>query len=204
VKTAETPLPYVTDPRPAAQGGIVVAADLPKAGERGRWTVLYKMLIAEAVTHALIPAEEACERYCMTARELRRWVEQLDREGREGLKANNFAAAEPPEPLAHLEVFQDGPIAIDFRKRTARLADQLVDFSPKEFELLAILIRGASACVPRETVFALLYSGRERQPESKILDVMICKIRRKLGAGTIETVWGRGWQWKGPQPPKEN
>ena len=48
------------------------------------------------------------------------------------------------------------------------------------------------------------------EPEVKIIDVFICKLRKKLalateGANYIETVWGRGYVLRDPQPqPTEN
>lgn len=195
--TDTTPLPYIRDPRPMADGGIMTVHNLPKAGERGRWTALYKMIVAEAITHGLISEQEAIERYCATAAELRRWRLMLEREGRDGLKANNFAGVDVPEQLADLETFQDGPLALDLRKRSVRLNGQLVDLPPLHIKVLSILVRGAPAVVSRDLVFALVYGGRVRQPESKILDVIVCHLRRKLGAGCIETSWGRGWQWRG-------
>jgi two-component system cell cycle response regulator CtrA len=45
-----------------------------------------------------------------------------------------------------------------------------------------------------------LYGGRD-EPELKIVDVFVCKIRKKLepilgGADVIRTVWGRGWEFE--------
>ena len=50
--------------------------------------------------------------------------------------------------------------------------------------------------ITKEMFLAHLYGGRD-EPEMKIIDVFICKLRRKLneaGApGIIETIWGRGY-----------
>jgi two-component system cell cycle response regulator CtrA len=48
-----------------------------------------------------------------------------------------------------------------------------------------------------------LYGGMD-EPELKIIDVFICKLRKKLAAATggehyIETVWGRGYVLRDPQ-----
>ena len=47
-----------------------------------------------------------------------------------------------------------------------------------------------------------LYGGRD-EPELKIIDVFICKLRKKLanaakGNNYIETVWGRGYVLREP------
>ena len=52
-----------------------------------------------------------------------------------------------------------------------------------------------------------LYGGMD-EPELKIIDVFICKLRKKLSAATqgdnyIETVWGRGYVLRDPQPVGE-
>ena len=48
-----------------------------------------------------------------------------------------------------------------------------------------------------------LYGGMD-EPELKIIDVFICKLRKKLAAAIdgdnyIETVWGRGYVLRDPQ-----
>jgi two-component system cell cycle response regulator CtrA len=52
-----------------------------------------------------------------------------------------------------------------------------------------------------------LYGGID-EPELKIIDVFICKLRKKIAAATdgvhyIETVWGRGYVLKDPEVPAE-
>ncbi len=67
----------------------------------------------------------------------------------------------------------------------------------KEFFLLEYLESRHEETASREEILAYLYGAN--QPDQKILDVFICKIRRKLrllGApGAIETVWGRGYRF---------
>lgn len=48
----------------------------------------------------------------------------------------------------------------------------------------------------KEQLFDRLYSDRPRsqQPAPKIIDLLICKLRRKLPEGTIKTVWGEGYE----------
>jgi two-component system cell cycle response regulator CtrA len=53
-----------------------------------------------------------------------------------------------------------------------------------------------------------LYGGID-EPELKIIDVFICKLRKKIAAATggqhyIETVWGRGYVLKDPEVPSEH
>ena len=67
-------------------------------------------------------------------------------------------------------------------------------FTANQLRLLSILIRRAPAAVSREEVYSFLYG--DSGPNPKILDVMVCKIRKQLGDDVLETVWGRGWRWK--------
>lgn len=54
------------------------------------------------------------------------------------------------------------------------------------------------------TILNHLYGGMD-EPELKIIDVFICKLRKKLSTATegdnyIETVWGRGYVLRDPEP----
>lgn len=62
----------------------------------------------------------------------------------------------------------------------------------EEATLRAIL--GHSHCATKEFILSTLYGGRD-EPELKIVDVFVCKLRAKLGEhrGAIATVWGRGY-----------
>jgi two-component system cell cycle response regulator CtrA len=65
-------------------------------------------------------------------------------------------------------------------------------------------IRTLGATLTKEMFLNHLYGGMD-EPEVKIIDVFICKLRKKLalateGANYIETVWGRGYVLRDPQP----
>lgn len=69
--------------------------------------------------------------------------------------------------------------------------------TPEEASLLAILWRRSPAVVRKAALFDLLFGDRlDGGPEPKILDVVVCKVRRKVEilAGCIETVWGVGYR----------
>jgi two-component system cell cycle response regulator CtrA len=68
-----------------------------------------------------------------------------------------------------------------------------------EAKVLGIIARHRGDCVTKEMIFDDLYGG-EQDREIKIVDVMICKVRRKLlkatgGLDVIKTVWGRGYSF---------
>lgn len=89
-----------------------------------------------------------------------------------------------------------GALTIDLATRRALVGETLVPLTGKEFACLEFLASRRGTTVTKEMFLAHLYGGRD-EPEMKIIDVFICKLRRKLAdagaAGLIETVWGRGY-----------
>lgn len=89
-----------------------------------------------------------------------------------------------------------GALLVDLHGRKAMVNGQVVPLTGKEFQCLAFLAMRRGSTVTKEMFLAHLYGGRD-EPEMKIIDVFICKIRRKLAeagaANVIETVWGRGY-----------
>lgn len=73
---------------------------------------------------------------------------------------------------------------------------ELVGLSAKEFKILEVLAARQGICVTKNQLMDHLYGGRD-EPGSKIVDVFVCKLRRKLvdtcGKHPIGTVWGRGY-----------
>ena len=190
------PLPFIRDPRRIACGGIVTRYDLPPTGSR-RWTMAYKAMVADAVRTGMISQAEANARYATSERELTRWIGLLD-QGIRAFRADNFEHDALPENSDDVPALQDGPFAIDFTTKLVRVDGHIVAFQPTEFRVLSMLIHRAPATVERADIYAMLYASKQHQPAPKILDVLICKIRRRLNCNAaIETVWGRGWQWKG-------
>lgn len=68
--------------------------------------------------------------------------------------------------------------------------------TPQEERLVSHLIRRAPGYVTKDALMTVLYDDADEEPQIKIIDVFICKIRKKLvGHGWhIETVWGRGYR----------
>jgi two-component system cell cycle response regulator CtrA len=96
-----------------------------------------------------------------------------------------------------------GPLVVDLSTRTATVNGSDIHFTGKEFHLLELFALRAGAVQSKEQVLNYLYGGRD-EPELKIIDVFICKLRKKLArAGApdlIETVWGRGYLLRKPAP----
>ena len=93
---------------------------------------------------------------------------------------------------------QFGDITLDLTARDVRVGDSRVDLTSKEYQMLELLYLRKGSVVSKESFLDHLYGGMD-EPEMKILDVFICKLRKKIeNAGAshpfIETVWGRGYR----------
>jgi two-component system cell cycle response regulator CtrA len=78
-----------------------------------------------------------------------------------------------------------------------------VHLTGKEYQMLELLSLRKGTTLTKEMFLNHLYGGMD-EPELKIIDVFICKLRKKLatatmGAHYIETVWGRGYVLRDPQ-----
>jgi two-component system, cell cycle response regulator CtrA len=100
-------------------------------------------------------------------------------------------------------VVRTGPITLDLAARTVVVDGARVHLTGKEFAILEMLCLRKGMTLTKEMFLNHLYGGRD-EPELKIIDVFICKLRKKLanaGApanGCIETVWGRGYALRDP------
>ena len=101
-------------------------------------------------------------------------------------------------------VVRTGPISLDLAARTVEVDGNRVHLTGKEFAILEMLCLRKGMTLTKEMFLNHLYGGRD-EPELKIIDVFICKLRKKLhlaGAaanGCIETVWGRGYALRDPE-----
>ena len=90
-----------------------------------------------------------------------------------------------------------GPLNIDFGRHTADIGGQTLALSPKEFAILEILCLRRGEALHKEAILGHLYGGMD-VPAAKIVDVFVCKLRKKLQAASeggiqIDTVWGFGY-----------
>ena len=72
----------------------------------------------------------------------------------------------------------------------------------KEYQMLELLALRKGTTLSKEMFLSNLYGGID-EPEMKIIDVFICKLRKKLaiasgGKDYIETIWGRGYVLREP------
>jgi two-component system cell cycle response regulator CtrA len=96
-----------------------------------------------------------------------------------------------------------GELELDLKHRKAQVRGQTVPLTAKEYEVLEFLAVRKGTTLTKEMFLDRLYGGID-EPEVKIIDVFVCKIRRKLkmlsgGDPLIDTVWGRGYVLRDPQ-----
>jgi two-component system cell cycle response regulator CtrA len=98
-------------------------------------------------------------------------------------------------------VIQIGDLAVNLDIKSAEVDGERVPLSAKEYQLLELLALRRGTTLTKETFLNHLY-GEMDEPEAKIIDVFVCKLRKKLAAYTngknyIETVWGQGYLIRG-------
>lgn len=101
-------------------------------------------------------------------------------------------------------VIRTGRLAVNLDSRTAEVDQQLLHLTGKEYQILELLSVRKGTTLTKEMFLNHLYGGID-EPEVKIIDVFICKLRKKLnnatgGSNYIETVWGRGYVLRDPVP----
>jgi two-component system cell cycle response regulator CtrA len=97
-----------------------------------------------------------------------------------------------------------GDLVVDLNTRVVAVNDKPVHLTGKEYGILELLSLRKGTTVTKEMFLVHLY-GRVDEPELKIIDVFVCKLRKKLAQATggkhyIETVWGRGYRLWDPAP----
>lgn len=101
-------------------------------------------------------------------------------------------------------VIKTGRVAVNLDAKTASVDGTAVHLTGKEYQMLELLSLRKGTTLTKEMFLNHLYGGMD-EPELKIIDVFICKLRKKLseatqGSNYIETVWGRGYVLRDPEP----
>ena len=95
-----------------------------------------------------------------------------------------------------------GKLLVNLDSRTAEIGDRLLRITPKEYAILELLSLRKGTTLTKEFLLHQLYGGMD-EPDLRIIDVFICRLRRKLAKATdgdhyIETVRGRGYLLRDP------
>ncbi len=100
-------------------------------------------------------------------------------------------------------VIHTGQVAVNLDAKSVEVNGKTVHLTGKEYQMLELLSLRKGTTLTKEMFLNHLYGGMD-EPELKIIDVFICKLRKKLSNATggenyIETVWGRGYVLRDPQ-----
>jgi two-component system, cell cycle response regulator CtrA len=95
-----------------------------------------------------------------------------------------------------------GKVSLDMESRTVEVNGSILSLTSKEYGILELLMLRKGTPIKKETFISHLYGGID-EPEIKIIDVFVCKLRKKIqdlsgGDNYIETLWGRGYAIKDP------
>ena len=100
-------------------------------------------------------------------------------------------------------IIETGLIKVNLDSRTIEAGGKPLHLTGKEYGILELLSLRKGSTLTKEMFLNHLYGGMD-EPEVKIIDVFICKLRKKLadatdGTNYIETVWGRGYVLRDPR-----
>lgn len=215
--------PYI-EGRPTAmrfEGLTYTLRDLPQPGVV-RWVTRRKALVLGAVDAGLLTETEVFDRYGITHTELDVWRSKANEGGRAALRetriqdyevraplptaeATNIPTSEesslpPTEEPSQQEETEATQHELSVEPATNLVCYQshsLGHFTGTEVKLLELLLSKVGVTVSRTEMLTYLYQGK-KEPELKIIDVFMCKLRKKLrtmtGAEWVETTWGRGYK----------
>jgi two-component system cell cycle response regulator CtrA len=101
-----------------------------------------------------------------------------------------------------LSVINTGDLTVDLFQKTVEVAGARVHLTGKEYQVMELLSLRKGTTLTKEMFLNQLYGGMD-EPDIKIIDVFICKLRKKLanasgGKDYIETIWGRGYALREP------
>lgn len=101
-------------------------------------------------------------------------------------------------------IIKTGDIEVNLDGKTVEVRGNAVHLTGKEYQMLELLSLRKGTTLTKEMFFNQIY-GVMDEPKLKIIDVFICKLRKKLSEATgrenhIETVWGRGYVLRDPKP----
>jgi len=104
-------------------------------------------------------------------------------------------ASGAPEPTR----LQVGELSLDLLKREARRGETKLELQPREFALLEYLMRHSGEAVSKTMLLEHIW-GYEFDPQTNVVDVLVCRLRKKLETGSseelIHTIRGVGYVLK--------
>ncbi|MBL28740.1 MAG: DNA-binding response regulator [Rhodospirillaceae bacterium] len=104
-------------------------------------------------------------------------------------------------------IISTGKLSVNLDNRSVEIDGKALHLTGKEYGIIELLSLRKGNTLTKEMFLNHLYGGMD-EPELKIIDVFVCKLRKKLSQATggenyIETVWGRGYVLKDPQEAEQ-
>jgi DNA-binding winged helix-turn-helix (wHTH) protein len=183
-----------------------------------RWVARRKATIVNAVRSGAVSPEEICRCYELSGEEFVTWQRAIETHGVAGLRVTRiqvYRGAPSARPANHsistiqtgklfVSTIQTGKLLVNLDSRVVSVENQPVHLTEKEYGILELLTLRKGTTLTKEMFLDHLYGGMD-EPELKIIDVFVCKLRKKLAHATggkhyIETVWGRGYALRDPAP----
>jgi two-component system cell cycle response regulator CtrA len=101
-------------------------------------------------------------------------------------------------------VIRTGRMELNLDEKSIQIDGKAIQLTVKEYQMLELLSLRKGTMLTKEMFLNHLYGGVD-EPGAKIIDVFICKLRKKLsdvldGNTYIDTVWGRGYVLRDPVP----
>jgi two-component system cell cycle response regulator CtrA len=103
-------------------------------------------------------------------------------------------------------IIRTGRFTVNLDTRTVEVDGKPLHLTGKEYGILELLSLRKGTTLTKEMFLNHLYGGMD-EPELKIIDVFVCKLRKKMSQATsgenyIETVWGRGYVLRDQPTPE--
>ncbi|WP_428410372.1 response regulator transcription factor [Hyphococcus sp.] len=100
--------------------------------------------------------------------------------------------------------FELGKLTVHLDGRDPEVDGERIKLSHREHAIFNYLSRNLGRVVPKESVYEAVYGSMDCEPFEKVIDVYICKLRKKLAEATdgeqyIETVYCRGYKMDAPE-----
>lgn len=100
-------------------------------------------------------------------------------------------------------IIKIGRLVVNLTTKMAEVDGKPLRLTNREYAILELLAIRREATLSKEVFLNHLYGGMD-EPEFKIIDVFVCKLRKKLkdalgGENYIETIWGRGYVLRVPR-----
>jgi DNA-binding response OmpR family regulator len=111
---------------------------------------------------------------------------------------STVGAAERPQAI------EDGPLRVDIGEHAASVDGRSIDVTPKEFDLLAMLVRNPGRAFARDYLLDKIWGFEFSGLDTRTVDTHVLRLRKKLGSvgSRIETVWGVGYRFARTSRPE--